>query len=72
MRALESITHVFVVVGHVKGCPKDLMTSTLNNVIAGIKAHGVKQLIYLAGAAVHVESDKKSFGQKFMGGKSPN
>ncbi len=65
-KAIAGADAVLNTVGPVKDAPDGLMQTTAANILAGMKAAGVKRLIYLTGAGVKDPKDPTSFGSLVM------
>lgn len=57
-RTVEGTEAVLSVLGQTKGSPPDLVTRATENIIAAMKAHGVKRVLTLTGAGVPDPKDK--------------
>ena len=53
--------------GHAKGSPKDVHTRGTANIVAAMRAHGVRRLISLTGAGVREEGDDPKFVDRVFG-----
>jgi len=55
--AIEDADAVISALGPVRGGPKDLMATAAKHMVAGMKQHGVKRIVYSSGAGVRAPED---------------
>jgi putative NADH-flavin reductase len=65
--AIAGADAVLSVLGPVRGGPEGLMTASAANIIAGMKQHGVRRLVWSTGAGVNAPQDKPTLMQKLIG-----
>lgn len=66
-KAIAGAGAVISTLGPVRGGPTDVMMRAAENIVAGMKQHGVKRLIFTTGAGVPAPQDKPTFMSRFMG-----
>jgi putative NADH-flavin reductase len=57
---------VISVIGHVKGCPPDLQTQAIKNILSAMNQEGIKRLIDLSGSGVKVPGDHPKLPDKIL------
>ena len=57
---------VLIALGHTKDSPRDLETVALGNIVASMRATGVKRLVLLSNAGVGDSADRPSIGQRVL------
>lgn len=65
-RAIQGQDAVISALGQVKPFQPDLMKQTATHIIAAMKQHGVKRLVYLTGAGVTSPKDPPSFAARVI------
>ncbi len=66
-RAIAGAGAVVSTLGPVRGGPMDVMTRAAENIVTGMRQHGVNRLIFTTGAGVPAPQDRPTFMSKFMG-----
>lgn len=64
--AIQGSDAVISGLGPVKGGPKDIMATSAANITAGMKAAGVRRLVYASGAGVEDPQDKPALMNKVI------
>lgn len=67
-RVVDGADAVLLTLGHTKGSPPDLMARAARNVVAAMKAHGVRRVVTETGAGVTDPKDPGGFGPRLVGG----
>lgn len=65
--AIAGADAVISTLGPVRGGPMDVMTHAAENIVAAMKQHGVRRLVFTTGAGVPAPQDRPTFMSRFMG-----
>lgn len=63
---LENSEAAINVIGHVKGCPPDLQTRAIKNILTGMSKNNISRLINLTGSGVKVDGDDPGWFDKLV------
>lgn len=64
--AIAGSDAVISALGPVKGGPTDIMATSAANIVAGMKEHGLRRLVYATGAGVEDPQDKPALMNKII------
>jgi putative NADH-flavin reductase len=64
--AVSGSDAVLCALGHAKGSPPDLLSRSATNILAAMRAHGVKRLVVLTNIAVKDNGDKPKLYHQFL------